>query len=421
MPLDQSSARNIRLLPAVTVADQSIPYGAAGLRWWKEMGVVTPRQLEVQRIHLDHFTCHPRAIRLPNGETLLFYVAGPMHYAWAKNKQLGNEVYLRRSVDGWNWQPAEKPWSIPYSQHAPVPFLPSGSKTLYAFGTEPHPEFYDGEENAAIGFRESTDYGRTWSKVRIIAPQNAPDFRGMSAMRLSETADGAWLLGSHSGTWSGEEGVDRKVVTNQYLLRSDDRGETWRLQPGWPTGWQAPGTDRMDEGRPIHLGADGELMMVRTPKGFLYQLRSLDGGVTWSAPEPTSLRHPDAPPMLFHLDERTLIAFHHNRQVKGAFAHESRAELWLSLSTDGARTWTEPRFVMANACEAALLNGWGGFTPMVSYADLVTDGEWLHLFVDHQMRQVIQARFRRQDIESLPTREDIILQTAAASRSLAPA
>jgi hypothetical protein len=331
-----------------------------------------------------------------------------MHYAWASHKSKGNSVYVYRSDDAWSWGTAELAWDVPYSQHAAIPFIPAGSSDLYAFGTEPRHDVFDGEENAAIGFRVSRDSGRTWSDVQLIAPVNDPGFQGMSAMRMAETDDGAWLIGSHAGTWYGS-GESRSVSTRQYLLRSEDRGATWHVQPAArPDGWFVQGFDRMDEGRPINLGGGEILFLVRTPTGFLWELRSFDNGRTWSEPAPTTLAHPDAPPMIAALDAETLVVFHHNRAVPGKFSHTNRVELWVSLSRDKGHTWGEPRFVIANACEAPRLSGWGGSTPMVSYADILVEDGTVHLFLDHQMRQVLQARFALRDIESLPTRADFI-------------
>lgn len=385
----------------------------AGLAHHPELGIVCAKSAAARRIHLDDFVCHPRATITPGGEYLLFHAAGPMHYGWARKARKGNTMLARRSPDrGRTWGPPSPAWDVPYSQHAAIPFIPRGSSTIYAFGTEPRPDAYDGEENAAIGFRTSRDDGRTWSEVRLIRPVNAPDYQGMSAMRMCEAEDGTWLLGSHAGHWSGREGVDRRVRTRQYVLRSENRGETWVLLPGpWPGGWVSPEYDRLEEGRLIHLGQNRVLLMARSPTGVLWELRSPDAGRTWSDPKPTSLAHPDAPPMLFHLDGRgTLIAFHHNRNVKGHFAHENRSELWASLSSDDGRTWSEPRLLVVNAAQPAILNGWGGWTPMVSYADLLVDGEDLHLFVDHQMRQILHLVFSRRSIETWPTRGELAVR-----------
>ncbi|HWB54279.1 MAG TPA: sialidase family protein, partial [Tepidisphaeraceae bacterium] len=227
---------------------------------------------------------------------------------------------------------------------------------------------------------------------------------GMSAMRMCETRSGTWLIGSHASHWDGD-----RPITQQFLLRSEDQGKKWTLIPGdWPNGWQVRAHQRMDEGRPINLSDDRILLMARTPTGKLWAFESADDGKTWSDPRATPLAHPDAPPMLFHLqDGKTLIAFHHNRSAIGTWGHLHRTELWFSISRDDARTWEEPRFVLANACKAATLTGWGGSTPMVSYCDLLVDGDRLHLFVDHQMRQVLYVPFTEADLARFPTASDL--------------
>jgi len=402
------------LLAGTSFEPSALP---ANLRHDAKLGIVHPPCMTAARIHVDEFTCHPRAIRLPGGEYLLLFAAGTMHYGWARKNCVGNAMLSARSSDGGRtWSPPAPAWETPYSQHAPILFLPSDEHRLYCFGTEPRWDVYDGMENAAIGFRTSDDGGRHWSSVTLIRPENDPDFRGMSAMRMCETDDGSWLLGSHTGHWN-----DGKVFTRQYLLRSENRGRTWTLLPNRsPDGWFLPEWNRLEEGRPIHLGDNRVLLMVRTPEGRLWELRSDDAGRTWTPPRPTALAHPDAPPMLFHLsDGHTLIAFHHNQKQAGSMTHQYRAELWVSLSHDHGHTWTEPRFVLANAAESVRYTGWGGFTPMVSYCDLLVDGDALHLFVDHQVRQVLHLQFRQSDLANLPDRGDLLRKPRIPANSKA--
>jgi predicted neuraminidase len=151
-------------------------------------------------------------------------------------------------------------------------------------------------------------------------------------------------------------------------------------------------------------------MFTRTSEGHLWELRSADDGLNWSAPKPTALVHPDAPPMIYPLRRGAdggaveLIAFIHNRPSGHAWkiVGRERQDLWCCRSTDGGRTWTEPRFVMADAAESPRR------VKEVSYCDLLVDGDVLHLFLDHQKRQIVHVRFKRTDLDAFPTAEELL-------------
>jgi len=376
----------------------------AGLHNRSDLGVVMSGPISARRVHAWprplHFCPGPRGVKTPGGDLMALFPAGRGHYHSAKKKV--NDLVAYRSTDGGDtWNGPELPWRIPYNQHGSIPFIPSGSNRLYSFATEPRPDVFDGVENAAIGFRHSDDDGRTWSDVNMIRPENDKAFKGMSLMRMTETENGTWLVGSHTADWSGDP-----VETRQYLLRSEDQGSSWELLPGpRPEGWQLDQFKRLDEGRPIALGGGHVMLMVRTVEGHLWQLRSEDDGKTWTNPEPTELVHPDAPPMVFFLsDGKTLAAFHHNRHHGKHFNRKDRSELWVALSDDGGRSWSEPRFVVANTAKPSERYG---EQYRVSYCDLVLDEGWLHLFVDHQTRQVLHLRFKESNLNKLPTKAEL--------------
>jgi hypothetical protein len=275
-------------------------------------------------------------------------------------------------------------------------------------------------ENSPIGFRYSDDDGHTWSKVEMIKPINDPDFRGMSCMRMTETTAGTWLVGSHEADWT-----KRPLQTRQYILRSEDKGKTWKVGPNpRPDGWYVPKFGRMDEGRPIALGGAGVLMMMRTPEGHLWAARSEDDGKSWSDPSPTPLIHPDAPPMLFHLsDGKTLAAFHHNRHGDTVYTTldsnkgemmKDRQEIWVSLSTDEGRTWSEPRFVYANAMTRKLKNAW--WTYNCSYMDMFVDDGVLNLFFPHRWSRLMHLQLKEEDLIKLPTIEQLKVMLSSGSR-----
>ena len=414
----QWQAARDRIAKEITVGGRSISLAAPphGLRRREELGLLTADALHGQIVHRagpGNDVYETRAVTTPGGDFLLMFPEGK-HYGHSKGKKV-NDMIARRSSDrGETWTEPKVAFDIDYSQHGFVPLIPRGSQRIYAFGTQPIPGKWSPEkglhENAPIGFRWSDDDGYTWSDAKLIEPVNDPVFLGMSVMRMTETESGAWLIGSHEGDWS-----KKPLQTRQYILRSDDQGKTWAVLPRpRPDGWCVKDLGRMDEGRPISLGGENVLAMFRTPEGHLWSARSNDEGKTWTAPNPTPLVHPDAPPMLFVLaDGKTLVAFHHNRHAKSQYVgltanmegQKDRSELWVSTSIDEGRTWSEPRFVLANALAPEKNIAW--YDHQCSYADLIVDGEDLHLFLPHRWNRVLHVRLKASDIPSLPTRSQI--------------
>ncbi len=375
----------------------------------RELGLVTTPAVDGHIVHTAKTHLYEtRATITPKGDYLLMFPEGE-HYGGKLNKGKVNRMVAYRSRDkGKNWTGPKVAFDIDYNQHGFIPLIPRGSKRLYAFGTQPIPSLREGRENCPIGFRYSDDDGRNWSKVTLIRPQNDPNFKGMSVMRMCETDEGTWLLGSHEADWTTSP-----LTTRQYVLRSEDRGKTWNVVPGArPGGWNVHGYWRMDEGRPINLGGGHVMLLIRTPTGWLWGSWSDDDGKTWTKPKPTSLVHPDAPPMLFkHPDGKTLIALHHNRHSGGHFVPADRSETWVSLSRDRGHTWSKPRFLLANALAPTEEKQF--FNHQCSYFDAFADGETLHLFFPHQWKRALHLTIDAADLEKLPTKGE--LEAAAGS------
>jgi hypothetical protein len=260
---------------------------------------------------------------------------------------------------------------------------------------------WGGWPDGGIAIRHSDDDGWTWSKPRMIDPINSPGFRGQSHIQMTETDNGAWLLGTYRV----------KVLSNpkgrcdrQYILRSADRGNTWTLVPDKePNGWFIPEYNYMIEGRPLALNGSDVLFWGRAPGGHSWEYRSADDGLTWTGPTPVKLVHPDAPPMIWKLaDGKTLISLIHNRYdpKNPKHDHSQRSELWFAISKDNAQTWSEPRFLMANIAE----KGGSLNSPSISYDHLLVDGENLHLFLDWQFRQVLHFQLKESDLTRFPTK-----------------
>jgi hypothetical protein len=388
-----------------------------GYRFDKELGLMLHNGIQGQVIHRNFVggLYETRAVKTPGGDYLLMFPDGGHYGAAGKSgKKVNNMVAYRSKDNGKTWIGPTVAFDIDYNQHGFVPLIPKEKKRIYAFGTQPIWGMYEPDkpglqENAPIGYRYSDDDGNTWSEVRIIRPVNDPDYRGMSVMRMCETDAGTWILGSHEGDWSY-----KPLMTRQYLLRSEDQGKTWTLLPGIRHGgWLAGCFNRMDEGRPVNLGDGKVFLMTRTPEGHLWGAWSEDDGKTWTYPKPTSLIHPDAPPMLFKLsDDKTLIAFHHNSSrmqtadLTVGSQHYDRAELWFSTSTDGGHTWSEPRFLLVTALKPAFNNPWRDYN--VSYCDMFTDNGMIHLFMPHRWSRALHLVFSEKDLEKFVTGKELL-------------
>ena len=382
-----------------------------------ELGLVRHRELQGQVVHIAkegvRGLFETRAVRTPKGDLLLMFPEGN-HYAAGAGK-VNDMISYRSSDHGKTWKGPAIAFDIDYSQHGFIPLIPKGGDRIYAFGTQPVPSEYSREkgkhENTPIGFRWSDDDGRTWSDAVLIKPENDPGFLGMSVTRMCETDSGAWIIGSHAADWS-----KKPLETQQYLMRSEDKGKTWTLLPDKrPDGWFAQEFKRMDEGRPIHLGGGEVFFMARTPTGRIWTSRSLDDGKSWAKPEPSGLVHPDAPPMVFHLsDRKTLITFFHNRHINTQYTGLSgtmdgmldRAEIWVALSKDGGRSWSEPQFLFANATTPDPgKNGW--FNHQVSYLDAVIDSGTIHIFCPHLWNRALHLTISEKALAALPTVRDL--------------
>jgi hypothetical protein len=354
-----------------------------------------------------------RATITPGGDYLVMFPAGG-HYG-GSDKKANTMLALRSSDRGKTWSnPYVAFKNIDFNQHGFIPLIPKGSKRIYSFGTQPVWGLYTRDhglaENAPIGYFYSDDDGFTWTGPTLINPVNDPGFTGMSVMRMSETNKGTWLIGAHEGSADPQP-----TITNQYILRSENPGKSWELLPGRRReGWHVMPYHRMDEGRPIQVG-DEILFMTRTPEGHLWSLWSKDDGKTWTKPQPTSLIHPDAPPMITHLsDGKTLVCLHHNRfhdlDYTGLDGGKDeimrdRSEIWASISGDCGHTWSEPGFLYCNAVKPDRTAPF--FNHQCSYNDLFIDKGVLRIVLPHRWQEALYLEIKEEDLFKLPKKADL--------------
>ena len=391
-----------KLLPAVEIAGTAwkLDRLPQGLKLDRELGVVVAAPIgKVQAVgpYYPYGTIlAPRAVKAPNGDYLVFGAHGGYYQ---RSDKPNNEPILWRSTDqGRTWDRGVRPWTQDAGEHCLVPLVdPSQSGRIYVFGNASR-----GKTHATgMVFRHSDDNGRIWSAPTTIVPKNDPTFPGAPIhMRGAVMPDGAWLWGAYYR--------DTGITDRQYLLRSTDRGQTWTIAPNpHPQGWTHPKWNKFMEGTVVPVGGSEAVLYLRVPGGRMYEKRTTDSGLTWSETQVTpGLVHPDAPPMVFPFaGGKRVIAFIHNRYTAKDPEHNhlDRGALWFAISDNAGRSWSEPRFLIAQAKLPERAHP-TSCDHDVCYVDLLVDGTDLHLFVADGQRRALHLAFSEQDLAAFPDR-----------------
>ncbi len=183
------------------------------------------------------------------------------------------------------------------------------------------------------------DGGRTWSKpLELPIPFVFPGSR-TAGFRLP---DGTLVLPSHFGI-EQEAGQTPKLEGDTHsvtaMMRSLDGGRTWkrsqviRIPHGLDT----------SEPAAVRLSNGDLYCLLRNMIDRMYSVRSHDGGLTWSAPEPAPLPAHDTPFALTRLDRTPgdeLVVVWNNHPGQ-------RNPLVAAHSPDGGRSWSAPKQISA--------------------------------------------------------------------------
>ena len=188
----------------------------------------------------------------------------------------------------------------------------------------------------------STDRGHTFEHTSRI--DTAPYRNGFTRVGVTQLADGrvAYAVTEHHPPTS----------RHTYLLFSGDGCQTWEapvLLADTPEGI-------FGEPDIVELASSELYCILRCgQRVFMHGCRSIDGGRTWSTPEPTTIDgHPGHLTVL--QDGRLLCSYGRRKEPFG---------IRLSLSEDGGRTWqTDREIVVRND----LPNGDLGYPTTVEYA-----------------------------------------------------
>lgn len=193
-----------------------------------------------------------------------------------------------------------------------------------------------GHGRGAVVMKRSTDGGLTWSE-RLPVPEN-------------------WATSKETPTIHrviDPEGVKRLIMfSGLYPIRmavSEDDGHTWTpLEPIGDYGGIVAMSDlvRQQDGDYLaYFHDDGRFLRNEGERGpfVVYKIRSEDGGLTWSQPEPI-VSHPVA-----HLCEPGIIRSPSGDQMVMLLRENSRRfNSFYCVSSDEGETWSEPKQLPAS-------------------------------------------------------------------------
>jgi hypothetical protein len=182
---------------------------------------------------------------------------------------------------------------------------------------------------------ESRDGGKTWS-----APSVLPIKRHYVSGKVHvpiRLADGTILMGCswEIGAESGRgPGSEAAMVTKCGVLRSEDGGEHW--QPSADVFANEP--MGADEPALVELRDGRVFMIARTGGPRPYEATSTDGGRTWTQPRPSRFPGHNTPSALLRLRDGAILRVWDN-------STGNRYPLVASVSTDECRTWSPPQTI----------------------------------------------------------------------------
>jgi len=189
---------------------------------------------------------------------------GYIHVAWADDTPGNFEIYYKKSTDwGGTWMEAKR---LSWTSGDSI------SPSMTADGAGRIHVVWDDYTPANIGkyYRRSTDWGTTWSEVKVLSK---PGHYALGGNIIFDTSSHLHVA------WSDDDGVKRDI----YYTKSTDAGGTWSTSRVIAS---TPGRSFAPE-----LAADGSGCLFAfwdddTPGDFdLYNTKSTDWGASWTWPK----------------------------------------------------------------------------------------------------------------------------------------
>lgn len=207
-----------------------------------------------------------------------------------------------------------------------------------------HEQFRDGppgrDGGTKITFRASNDEGRTWSDPVLVYPLNALCCSG-HAMLLSSgrilVPGFRWI--SHDASPNSEM-MNAPSLSYSFACFSDDGGATWRVGHSQLFISHHKFACDLEEPTVVEL-KDGRLLAhLRSQVGRPFRSYSMDGGLTWSRPEPLPMAASYTPSVLRRMPSGEILMVWNQSSRGEILKGLHRHRLSCAISRDEGQTWT---------------------------------------------------------------------------------
>ena len=185
----------------------------------------------------------------------------------------------------------------------------------------------------------SSDETASWSEPRLMV--TPVGYFVMNNDRVIQLNNGRLVAPAsfHRPIWrDGEKSADWRGIAMWYL--SDDEGQTWYESNLW---WALPVPEQrtgMQEPGVVELSNGTIFSWARTNTGVQYGFYSMDQGLTFSPPQPTSLISPVSPASIKLIPKTSdILAVYNDHSGRFPYAEKRRNPLVIAVSKDGGITW----------------------------------------------------------------------------------
>lgn len=187
--------------------------------------------------------------------------------------------------------------------------------------------------------RFSDDEAQTWSAPTACITDRQGYFV-LNNSRVIQLDSGRLLMAVALHRTASDPALVNKGRLWSYF--SDDNGRTWQSGPEVPN----PGGVITQEPGVVELKGGRVMMFIRTDSGVQYLSYSGDGGKTWSAVEPSTIRSPLSPASIKRIPATgdLLLVWNDNREVAQNIRGK-RTPLNVAISKDEGKTWVKNKVI----------------------------------------------------------------------------